>query len=57
MGVLSNSTLYFSKYFLSYLFLAKQGMLKAEAQLLSGLTETERDIFYTLLKKVRSSLR
>ena len=36
---------------------AKQGMLEAEARLLSGLTETERDIFYTLLKKVRSSLR
>ena len=35
---------------------AKQGMLEAEAQLLSGLTETERDIFYTLLKKVRDSL-
>lgn len=29
---------------------------EAEAQLLSGLTETERDIFYTLLKKVRDSL-
>ena len=36
---------------------AKEGMLEAEARLLSGLTETERDIFYTLLKKVRSSLR
>ena len=35
---------------------AKQGMLEAEAQLLSGLTETERDIFFTLLKKVRDSL-
>lgn len=28
----------------------------AEEQLLSGLTETERDIFYALLKKVRNSL-
>ncbi|MCI8423308.1 MAG: MarR family transcriptional regulator [Lawsonibacter sp.] len=28
----------------------------AEEQLLSGLTETERDIFYSLLKKVRDSL-
>ena len=28
----------------------------AEEKLLSGLTETERDIFYTLLKKVRDSL-
>ena len=35
---------------------AKKGMLEAEEQLLSGLTETERDIFYTLLKKVRDSL-
>ena len=35
---------------------AKQGMLEAEAQLLSGLTKTERDIFFTLLKKVRDSL-
>lgn len=35
---------------------ARQGMLEAEAHLLSGLTETERDIFYTLLKKVRDSL-
>ena len=35
---------------------AKEGMLVAETRLLSGLTETERDIFYTLLKKVRSSL-
>ena len=35
---------------------AKEGMLEAEEQLLSGLTETERNIFYTLLKKVRSSL-
>ena len=35
---------------------ARQGMLEAEAQLLSGLTETERDIFFTLLKKVRDSL-
>lgn len=29
---------------------------EAEEKLLSGLTETERDIFYTLLKKVRDSL-
>ena len=29
---------------------------EAEAKLFSGLTETERDIFYTLLKKVRDSL-
>lgn len=29
---------------------------EAEAQLLSGLTEPERDIFYMLLKKVRDSL-
>ena len=29
---------------------------QAEKQLLSGLTETERDIFYSLLKKVRDSL-
>ena len=35
---------------------ARQGMQEAEARLLSGLTETERDIFYTLLKKVRDSL-
>ena len=28
----------------------------AEEKLLSGLTETERDIFYTILKKVRESL-
>ena len=29
---------------------------EAEEKLLSGLTETERDIFYSLLKKVRDSL-
>lgn len=29
---------------------------ETEAKLLSGLTETEQDIFYTLLKKVRESL-
>ena len=29
---------------------------QAEERLLSGLTETERDIFYSLLKKVRASL-
>ena len=36
---------------------ARQSMLEAEAHLLSGLTETERDIFFVLLKKVRNSLR
>lgn len=35
---------------------ARQEMEAAERRLLSGLTETERDIFYTLLKKVRDSL-
>lgn len=35
---------------------ARQGMLEAETRLLSGLTETERDIFFTLLKKVHNSL-
>ena len=30
---------------------ARQNMLEAEAQLLSGLTETERGIFFALLKK------
>ena len=29
---------------------------EADEKILSGLTETERDIFYTLLKKVRDSL-
>ncbi len=29
---------------------------EAETKLLSGLTETERDIFYSLLKKVQNSL-
>ena len=35
---------------------AEQGRAAAEEQLLSGLTETERDIFFALLKKVRGSL-
>lgn len=35
---------------------ARQHMLEAEAQLLSGLTETERDIFFALLKKVHDTL-
>lgn len=35
---------------------AKQDRERAEKRLLSGLTETERDIFYTLLKKVRDSM-
>lgn len=35
---------------------ARREMEAAEERLLSGLTETERDIFYTLLKKVRDSL-
>lgn len=30
--------------------------IEVEEKLLSGLTETERDIFYALLKKVRNSL-
>lgn len=34
---------------------AKQGRDATEAQLLSGLTETERDIFFALLKRVRNS--
>ena len=35
---------------------AKADMMEAETRLLSGLTETEQGIFYTLLKKVRDSL-
>ena len=35
---------------------ARQHMLEAEARLLSGLTETEKDIFLALLKKVRNAL-
>ena len=34
---------------------ARQHMLEAEERLLSGLTETERDIFFALLKKVRKT--
>lgn len=36
---------------------AGQGRAEAEARLLAGLTETERDIFLALLKKVRDTLR
>lgn len=35
---------------------AQHHRAETEEKLLSGLTETERDIFYTLLKKVRDSL-
>lgn len=35
---------------------AQHHRVEAEEKLLSGLTETERDIFYALLKKVRDSL-
>lgn len=35
---------------------AEQNKKKAEEWLLSGLTETERSIFYSLLKKVRDTL-
>ena len=35
---------------------AQHHRVEAEERLLSGLTETERDIFYALLKKVRDSL-
>jgi len=35
---------------------AEQGKAEVEARLLSGLTETERDIFLVLLKKVRDTL-
>lgn len=36
---------------------AEQGRAEAEARLLAGLTETERDIFLALLKKVCDTLR
>lgn len=36
---------------------AELGRAEAEARLLAGLTETERDIFLALLKKVRDTLR
>ena len=36
---------------------ADQHRIQAEAHLLSGLTETERSIFYALLKKVCASLQ
>lgn len=36
---------------------AEQGRAEAEARLLAGLTDTERDIFLALLKKVRDTLR
>lgn len=36
---------------------AEQGRAAAGEQLLSGLTETEREIFFALLKKVRGSLK
>ncbi len=35
---------------------AEQNMQQAEKKLLSGLTETEREIFLSLLKKVRNTL-
>ena len=35
---------------------ARREMEAAEKRLLSGLTEAEREIFYTVLKKVRDSL-
>ena len=35
---------------------AEQGRNEVEARLLAGLTETERDIFLVLLKKVRDTL-
>ena len=35
---------------------AQHHRAEAEEKLLSGLTQTERDIFYSLLKKVRDSL-
>ena len=37
--------------------LAEEQMHEAEEQLLSGLTETEREIFHTLLKKVSDSMQ
>ena len=39
------------------LMVAKEGRTEAEEKLLAGLTETERHIFFTLLKKVRDTLR
>ena len=36
---------------------AERNMEQTEANLLSGLTETERSIFLTLLKKVRDTLQ
>lgn len=36
--------------------MAEQNMLQAEEKLLSGLTETERSIFLSLLRKVRATL-
>lgn len=36
---------------------AEQHMMQTEQRLLSGLTETEQSIFYTLLKKVRDTLK
>lgn len=36
---------------------SEQGRAEAETRLLAGLTETERDIFLALLKKVRDTLR
>ena len=36
---------------------AEEDMARAERMLLSALTETEREIFYVLLQKVRNSLQ
>jgi len=36
---------------------AEKDMLQAERKLLSALTETEREIFFVLLQKVRNSLQ
>lgn len=36
---------------------AEQNMQKAEKKLLSGLTETERSVFKSLLQKVRDTLQ
>lgn len=36
---------------------AEQDIRQAEERLLSGLTETEQSIFYSLLKKVRDTLK
>ena len=35
----------------------KRDMIHSEEMLLSGLTETERDILYSLLKKIKDSLK